>query len=109
MAPILLRQSSMERATALLQLSFRIDANRRHEFRQHADLVLRDELPDGCLERALFVKMGEVGVFLWVERWASAESLAQHTRSTHHRALVGAIRVLGRLDSEHVVALEEPE
>ncbi len=96
----------MSGAQVGLVLRFRIDEGRSHEFRQHADLVLRAEKPLGCLKRGLFVKVGEPGVFLWVEQWESAALLAPHLVSKGHRALLGGIRLLGKLESERVVPLE---
>ena len=95
----------MSNGNVVMELSFRIDASRQREFRQHADVVLRGARPSGCLDRALFVRVGEPGVFLWVERWASRQLLVPHLESSTHRSLVGAIRVLGQLEAEHVVSL----
>jgi quinol monooxygenase YgiN len=52
------------------------------------------------------VKLDDPDVFLWAERWSDAEHLLDHLASEEYRALVGAARVLGKLQEQRIVAFD---
>jgi quinol monooxygenase YgiN len=94
----------MSTASVGLHVSFHIREDAIEEFRQLASGLASGRVLGPCLERAAFVSLHDPLEFLWVERWSDVESLDRYLTSEAFRALVGGIRVLGRLDGQLVVS-----
>jgi len=75
---------------------------------QACDLIAQKERQkEGCVSRTLFEKVGDFNRFLWVERWTDSEALEDYLCSDIFRALLGAIDVLGELESRQIIELKE--
>lgn len=63
---------------------------------------------DARIDLALFKKVDEVNVFIWIEYWRDSESLEQYFSDQSFRVLFCAIRVLGKLrDKRTCVYMED--
>jgi hypothetical protein len=84
------------------ELTFWIEPRNRDEFLQAAESLPSRE-PGG--RTACFERLGAKSRFLWRECWDSRDQLAQRLRSPAIRTLLGAITVLGRVESLEEVEL----
>ncbi len=90
-----------------LEAQVRVLAENRHEFLQTYELLSRQASPNtACISQTLFEKVGKPNQFLWVEHWVDLKSLEDHLQSEKYRMLLGAIEVLGVLESLQVVELK---
>ena len=88
-----------------IQILFNVSPHKQLEFVQLADSLLAKPRAKGCIMRRLFEEHGHEGRFVWLERWTEAERLREHFDSDEHRTLMGAIEVLGSLQSTRVVEI----
>lgn len=61
----------------------------------------------GCLECTVFEDVSGSGRFLWSQWWRSQRQLEDHLRSSAFRTLLGAIKVLGTLESARTLDLQD--
>lgn len=62
---------------------------------------------DGCLECRVFEDVNGSGRFLWSQWWRSQSQLEAHLGSVAFRTLLGAIKVLGSLESARTLDLQD--
>ena len=86
-----------------IEILIRVEDRKRAEFLQAAGMLCAEHEGAGSLRCGAFEDVGDPGRFLWVEQWANRELLDAHLGSEQHRALLGAIRVLGQLESVRLV------
>ncbi len=70
---------------------------------------LRQEQSGGslCVECRVSEDISRPGCFLWLQWWRSPQQLEEHLGSVHFHTLLGAIKVLGVLESARVVELQD--
>ncbi len=91
-----------------LELSVRSDEGHRVELLQTLENLCREQLTDGsCAECRVFEDLSRPDVFLWLQWWRSEQQLEEHLRSVAFRTLLGAIKVLGTLESARIVELQD--
>jgi len=56
-----------------------------------------DQLPAACLERRIYAESHLPTNLLLVEQWSDKAALNCHLSSDQFRALIGAVKVLGKL------------
>jgi quinol monooxygenase YgiN len=61
----------------------------------------------GCLECGVFEDVNGSGRFLWAQWWRSQQQLEEYLRSPAFRTLLGAIKVLGSLESARTLDLQD--
>jgi quinol monooxygenase YgiN len=61
----------------------------------------------GCLECGVFEDVSGTGRFLWAQWWRSQPQMEEHLRSSAFRTLLGAIKVLGSLESARTLDLQD--
>jgi quinol monooxygenase YgiN len=62
---------------------------------------------DGCLECRVFEDVSVSSRFLWSQWWRSQRQLESHLGSVAFRTLLGAIKVLGTLESARTLDLQD--
>jgi quinol monooxygenase YgiN len=92
---------AVDRHVVYLQIRFRIQEGKRSEFEQLCDDIL-ERSEESCLDRRLFREIRRPSELLWLETWTDREALSSSLRSTAHRALMGAIGVLGAVDAVRI-------
>ena len=86
-----------------LAVSFEITLGKRHEFLQTARSLLRSgDDGDPAGEVGLFERVTTPARFLWSERFDSSAKLERRLHSSTIQTLLGAIDVLGRVESIEV-------
>lgn len=91
-----------------IEIRIRVRERKREEFLQTAASLRAAGAGEGCLDVTAYEELGRPGHFLWVERWSDRRSLEAHLGNDPHRALRGAIRVLGELIELRLVEYPEP-
>lgn len=89
-----------------IELLIRVEERKRNEFLQAAQALCRQMLREGgegLLTCGAFEDLSDSGRFLWIEHWRDRSELETHLGSDEHRALLGAIRVLGTLEGKQLV------
>ena len=82
-----------------IEIVTRVGADKRHEFLQAFELFRKPEMWSGdCLSRNLFEEIARPEYFLWQERWRSEDALEAYMTSETYRALIGALKVLGKVE-----------
>jgi quinol monooxygenase YgiN len=56
-----------------------------------------DQLPKGCLERRVYEEAHSPTNLLLVEQWSDRAAMNSYLSSDQFRALIGAVKVLGKL------------
>jgi len=87
-----------------LEILVRIPTRHRQEFMQAFEMFSDKQDSDhecsgACLERSIFECTGIPNRFIWIEKWTDSQSLDQYLKTDRFKALLGAIQVLGELDS----------
>mgnify|MGYP002067840396 CR=1 FL=1 len=59
------------------------------------------------MECRVFEDISGSETFLWMQWWRSERHLEEYLGSTHFRSLLGAIKVLGTLESARVIDLQD--
>jgi len=91
-----------------LELSVRSDEGHRVELLQTLENLCKEQLTDGsCAECRVFEDLSKPNGFLWLQWWRSEQQLEDHLRSVAFRTLLGAVKVLGGLDSARIVELQD--
>ena len=76
----------------------RVEPHQRHELMQMFNEISRhDRLPVACLERRIYEESYLPTNLLLVEQWSEKAALNSHLSSDQFRALIGAVKVLGKL------------
>ena len=75
-----------------------VEPDQRHELMQMFKESSRsDQLPQSCLERRVYEEAYLPTNLLLVEQWSDKAAMNSYLSSDHFRALVGAVKVLGKL------------
>ncbi len=75
-----------------------VEPDQRHELMQMFKETSRlDQLPVACLERRIFEEAGLPTNLLLVEQWSDKAAMNSYLSSDQFRALLGAVKVLGKL------------
>jgi len=91
-----------------LELSIGTGPSRRMEMRQTLEDLSREALgAASCQECRVFEDLCGGERFLWLQWWKSQPELQAHLQSTAFRTLLGAIKVLGSLESARIVELQD--
>jgi len=97
----------------VIEIELRTEPAHRRELLQTLEEMQALLAADSAaLDHRLYAHATDPDRLLWIEAWPAAEATEDVVRSTRFRALLGAIKVLGRLDDlrtvQHDVALTEP-
>jgi len=91
-----------------LELAVQSDAAHRIEMLQSLTDLAREAVGGGeCLECGVFEDVSVSGRFLWAQWWRSQTQMGEHLRSSAFRTLLGAIRVLGSLETARTLDLQD--
>ncbi|HXV83628.1 MAG TPA: antibiotic biosynthesis monooxygenase [Candidatus Binatia bacterium] len=75
-----------------------VEADQRHELMQMCNSWLAsNQLPAACLERRVYQEATSPTHLLLVEQWSDEAAMNSHLSSDEFRALIGAVKVLGKL------------
>ena len=75
-----------------------VGPDQRHELMQMGQRWLdSNHLPAACLERHIYQDATSPADLLLTERWSDEAAMISYLSSDHFRALVGAVKVLGKL------------
>lgn len=74
-----------------------VEADQRHELMQMCKQWLSHQLPAACLERRVYQDAILATHLLLVEQWLQKEAMNSYLSSERFRALIGAVKVLGKL------------
>ena len=81
-----------------LVVKAQVEHHQRHELMQMFKEISRpDRLPKACLERRIYEESHLPTNLLLVEQWTDKAALNSHLSSDQFRALIGAVKVLGKL------------
>ena len=81
-----------------LVIRARVEPHQRQELMQMFKEISRpDRLPTACLERRIYEESDLPTNLLLVEHWSEKTRLNSHLSSDQFRALIGAVKVLGKL------------
>ena len=81
-----------------LLIRAQVEADRRHEMMQMCKSWLAsDQLPGACLERRAYQDAVSPNDLLLIEQWSDETSMSSYLSSDQFRALIGAVKVLGKL------------
>ena len=91
-----------------LELSVKSDDGHRTELLQTLENLSREQARTrDCLECRVYERMPRSNDFMWHQWWRSERQLEGHLGSVAFRTLLGAIKVLGTLESARVVELQD--
>lgn len=95
-----------------LEILMHIPSKHRYELLQAFEIFSNKQENDHectgeCIDRSIFECMGTPNCFLWMERWTDLESLEDYMETDRFRALLGAIQVLGSLETIYKGELTE--
>jgi len=91
-----------------LELAVRSDVAHRLELSQTLQNLCRAQLDQGnSAECRGFEDLTRPESFLWLQWWRSERHLEAHLQSVEFRTLLGAIKVLGTLESARIVELQD--
>jgi quinol monooxygenase YgiN len=75
-----------------------VEPDQRHELMQMFKETSRtDQLPAACLERRVYEEAYLPTNLLLVEQWSDKAAMNSYLSSDQFRALIGAVKVLGKL------------
>ena len=75
-----------------------VEPDQRHELMQMFKGTSRtDQLPVACLERRVYEEAHVPTNLLLVEQWSEKAAMNSYLSSDQFRALIGAVKVLGKL------------
>ena len=74
-----------------------VEADQRHELMQMCKQWLSHQPPAACLERRVYQDTISPTHLLLVEQWLQKEAMDSYLSSERFRALIGAVKVLGKL------------
>jgi quinol monooxygenase YgiN len=91
-----------------LELSMSSDEAHRAELLQTLEHLSYDQArAGGCLECRVYERVPRANDFMWHQWWRSEHQLEAHLGSVAFRTLLGAIKVLGSLESARIVELQD--
>ena len=91
------------RATVIFVLiRAHVEPDQRHELMQMCKTWLSNQLSTASLERRVYEDAMSPTRLLLVEEWLDEAAMNSHLSSESFRALIGAIKVLGKLIDIHV-------
>ena len=91
-----------------LELAVTSDDSHRIELLQTLENLSHDQAGMGdCLECRVYERLPRSNDFMWHQWWRSERQLEGHLVSVPFRTLLGAIKVLGTLESARVVELQD--
>ena len=91
-----------------LELAVQSDAAHRTELIQTLKNLTREAVGhEGCLECRVFEDVSLSSRFLWSQWWRSQRQMESHLGSVAFRTLLGAIKVLGTLESARTLDLQD--
>lgn len=82
---------------ATILITAQIEPDQRHELVQMCKSWLSDQLPSACLERRLYEDVIAPTHLLLAEEWSDDQAMNFYLSSEQFRAVVGAVKVLGKL------------
>jgi len=92
------RERKPEQNMIGLAIRARVEPDQRHELMQMFKESSRsDQLPESCLERRVYEEAYLPTNLLLVEQWSDKAAMNSYLSSDHFRALIGAVKVLGKL------------
>ena len=81
-----------------IQIRAQVEADRRYELMQMCNNWLAlNHLPPACLERHVYQDTIAPNDLLLVEQWSDEAQMNSYLSSDRFRALLGAVKVLGKL------------
>jgi len=80
-----------------LLIRARIEPEQRHELMQMCKSWLADQVAAACLEKRVYEDAVSPIHLLLVEQWSDESAMTAYLVSERFRALIGAIKVLGKL------------
>jgi quinol monooxygenase YgiN len=81
-----------------LAIRARVEPDQRHELMQMFKETSRpDQLPESCLERRVYEEAYLPTNLLLVEQWSDRAAMNSYLSSDQFRALIGAVKVLGKM------------
>ena len=91
-----------------LELAVQSESIHRTELLQTLQNLAHEALGEGvCQECRVFEDLNGSGRFLWTQWWRSQRQLEEHLQSVAFRTLLGAIKVLGTLESARTLELQD--
>ena len=91
-----------------LELSVTSEDNHRTELLQTLENLSHDQAgAQDCLECRVYERLPRSNDFMWHQWWRSERQLEGHLASVAFRTLLGAIKVLGTLESARIVELQD--
>ncbi len=84
-------------AVATILIRAQIEPGQRYELVQMCKSWLSDQLPSACLERRFYEDVMAPTHILLAEDWSHDEAMYSYLSSEQFRAVVGAVKVLGKL------------
>lgn len=91
-----------------LELSVKSDSANRSELLQTLQHLRHEAIIGGTShECRVFEDLSGPNHFLWLQWWRSQDQLQEYLRSVGFRTLLGAIKVLGTLESARTVELQD--
>lgn len=79
-------------------ITAQVEPYQRHELMQmFQEISGLDRLPPGCLKRRIYEESTSPANLLLIEQWSETGALKIHLLSDQFRALIGAVKVLGKL------------
>jgi len=91
-----------------LELAVTSDDSHRIELLQTLENLSHDQARMGdCLECRVYERVPHSNDFMWHQWWRSERQLEGHLASVAFRPLLGAIKVLGTLESARVLELQD--
>lgn len=90
-----------------LEILVSIQSGQRQEFLQTIDLFrCQQDKKDARIDGSIFETVGTPNQFLWVEKWTDWRSLDNYMKTSRFKALLGAVQVLGELNSLHIAEIK---
>ena len=94
----LLRERKHKHSMIGVVIRAKVEPDQRHELMQMFKEASRpDQLPVACLERRVYEELGLPTNLLLVEQWSDKAAMNSYLSSDQFRALLGAVKVLGKL------------
>ena len=89
-----------------LMIHVHVMPSKRHEFMQTFELLgCNSESQVECIYHKLFEETEKPNRFLWMEEWAGSESLEAYMKQDSFRMLLGALEVLGEVETPRILKL----
>lgn len=91
-----------------LKILVRIHPEKRTEFLLAFDMLKTvNQQDDSRLGLELFEQVNEPNTFLWIEQWASKDSLDGYFEDNSYRVMMGAIDILGQLVHKRTLLIQQ--